>query len=92
MTPSQEFYWIKLGKSFSSMLETGAFPVEVQARFLVFVYARVLGFMGPSDKTGPGSIMSVDGSPVELSWVIPNRSRPGPGEVTRQLRFAIEPL
>jgi hypothetical protein len=74
------------------MMETAAFTVEVQARFLTFIYARVLGFMGPADKTtGPGSIMTSEGGPVELSWVIPNRSKPRSGEVTRQLRFCIEP-
>ncbi|KAF7362289.1 hypothetical protein MVEN_00575500 [Mycena venus] len=48
--------------------------------------------MGPDDKAvGPGSIMTSEGGPVELSWVIPNRSKPRAGEVTRQLRFCIEP-
>lgn len=86
------FHWNKLGRSFASMQETAAFTVEVQARFLVFVYARVLGFMGPAERKGPGVIITFDGSPVELSWVIPNRSKPRRGEATRQLRFAIEPL
>ncbi|KAF9039482.1 aromatic prenyltransferase [Hymenopellis radicata] len=86
------FHWNKLGKSFASMQETAAFTVEVQARFLIFVYARVLGLMGPAEKKGPGCIVTVDGSPVELSWVIPNRSKPRRGEATRQLRFAFEPL
>jgi len=86
------FWWGRLGKSFASMMETGAFPVAVQARFLTFIYARVLGFIGPDDKAvGPGSIMTSEGGPVELSWVIPNRSKPRAGEVTRQLRFCIEP-
>ncbi|KAH8798041.1 tryptophan dimethylallyltransferase-domain-containing protein [Flagelloscypha sp. PMI_526] len=92
MKPRTAFHWNKLGKSFASMLETAAFPIESQARFLVFIYSRVLGFMGPAEHVGPGSIMTIDGSPVELSWVIPNRSKPQPGEATRQLRFAIEPL
>ncbi|KAF7351052.1 hypothetical protein MSAN_01667500 [Mycena sanguinolenta] len=66
--------------------------VSVQARFLTFIYARVLGFMGPEDKAvGASSIMTSEGCPVELSWVIPNRSKPRAGEVTRQLRFCIEP-
>jgi hypothetical protein len=86
------FWWDRLGKPFASMMVTTAFPVELQARFLIFVYARVLGFMGPEDEAvGPGSYMTAEGSPVELSWVIPNRSKPRPGEVTRQIRFCIEP-
>ncbi|KAF8146893.1 tryptophan dimethylallyltransferase-domain-containing protein [Mycena galopus ATCC 62051] len=86
------FWWGSLAKSFASMMETGVFPVEIQARFLTFIYARVLGFMGPDDKSvGPGSIMTSEGCPVELSWVIPNRSKPRAGDITRQLRFCIEP-
>ncbi|KAJ7822491.1 tryptophan dimethylallyltransferase-domain-containing protein [Mycena olivaceomarginata] len=86
------FWWDRLGKPFASMMVTAAFAVELQARFLIFVYARVLGFMGPEDESvGPGSYMTAEGSPVELSWVIPNRSKPRPGEVTRQIRFCIEP-
>ncbi|KAJ7318985.1 tryptophan dimethylallyltransferase-domain-containing protein [Mycena albidolilacea] len=86
------FWWTRLGKPFASMLETGVFPVAVQARFLTFIYARVLGFMGPDDKAvGPGSVMTSEGGPVELSWVIPNRAKPAAGDVTRQLRFCIEP-
>ncbi|KAK7057610.1 tryptophan dimethylallyltransferase-domain-containing protein [Favolaschia claudopus] len=92
MPSRAEFWWNRLGKSFASMMETGVFPVAVQARFLIFIYARVIGFMGPDDKSvGPGSIMTSEGCPVELSWVIPNRSKPRAGEVSRQLRFCIEP-
>ncbi|KAJ7367639.1 tryptophan dimethylallyltransferase-domain-containing protein [Mycena albidolilacea] len=86
------FWWDRLGKPFASMMVTAAFTVELQARFLIFVYTRVLGFMGPEDEAvGPGSYMTAEGSPVELSWVILDRSKPRPGEVTRQLRFCIEP-
>ncbi|KAJ7153587.1 tryptophan dimethylallyltransferase-domain-containing protein [Mycena crocata] len=89
---SAAFYWSSLGKSFASMMETASFTVEVQARLLTFVHARVLGFMGPPDKTtGPGTIMTSEGGPVEMSWVIPNRSKPRAGEVNRQIRFCIEP-
>ncbi|KAJ6489682.1 tryptophan dimethylallyltransferase-domain-containing protein [Mycena vitilis] len=92
MDARAEFNWVRLAKSFAQMMETAVFPVAVQARFLTFIYARVIGFMGPTDKSvGPGSIMTSEGGPVELSWVIPNRSKPAAGEVTRQLRFCIEP-
>ncbi|KAG5638126.1 hypothetical protein H0H81_001729 [Sphagnurus paluster] len=46
--------------------------------------------MGPLDATGPGSLMTFDGSPVELSWVIPSNN--SKGSANRQLRFAIEPI
>lgn len=74
------------------MLQTARYPLEIQCRFLIFVYARVLGFMGPIEECSTRSVMTSDGGPVELSWVIPNRKQPAIGEVTRQVRFAIEPM
>lgn len=71
------------------MLEAARFSLSVQCTFLAFFYARVLPFMRNDEAK---SIMTVDGSPVEYSWVIPNRTKPAAGEATRQVRFAIEPL
>ncbi|KAJ6465847.1 hypothetical protein C8R45DRAFT_939438 [Mycena sanguinolenta] len=59
MPPRAPFWWERLGK-----LETGAFPVAIQARFLTVIYARVLGVMGPDDRAvGPGSIMTSEDGP-----------------------------
>lgn len=76
------------------MVEIAEYPAEVQCRFLVFVYSRVLGFLGAPSDAQSRSMMTADGSSVELSWVIPNRrgSQPNPGEANRQIRFAIEPM
>ncbi|KAF8999437.1 aromatic prenyltransferase [Cyathus striatus] len=91
MSAQNEFFWEKLAKPFGTMLETSSFPLEAQCKFLIFVYARVLGMMGPHYAYGTGSLMTIDGSPVELSWVIP-RKRPTLGSINRQVRFAIEPI
>ena len=73
------------------MLVTAGFSLELQCRFLTFVYARVLGMMGPCKGKSEPSIMTFDGSPVELSWVIP-KSDEMQESADRQVRFAIEPL
>ncbi|KAG6860465.1 hypothetical protein C0995_010819 [Termitomyces sp. Mi166 len=87
-----KFFWHKLGRPFASMLEAAEFPIASQISFLTFVYARVLGMMGPVEPNGPASYMTFDGSPVELSWVIPSNVKPGDGNTSRQVRFAIEPI
>lgn len=74
------------------MLETAGYPLSSQVTFLTFIHARILGMMGPLDARGPGSLMTFDGSPVELSWVIPSKEKSGNGGANRQLRFAIEPM
>ncbi|TFK33626.1 tryptophan dimethylallyltransferase-domain-containing protein [Crucibulum laeve] len=86
-----EFFWKKLAKPFASMIDTAGFTPAIQCRFLTFVYARVLGMMGPSNENGSNSYMTIDGSPAELSWVIPRR-KVAKGALTRQVRFAIEPI
>ncbi|KAG5641112.1 hypothetical protein DXG03_005975 [Asterophora parasitica] len=73
------------------MLDTAEFSISSQVSFLTFVYARLLGMMGPLEATGPGSLMTFDGSPVELSWVIPSKANTRDCQ-RRQLRFAIEPI
>ena len=71
MSEQGSFFWQKFAKPFANMLETASFPPNVQCRFLTFVYARVIGMMGAHD-TNQGSFMTFDGSPVELSWIVPN--------------------
>ncbi|PFH47890.1 hypothetical protein AMATHDRAFT_76985 [Amanita thiersii Skay4041] len=92
MAPQVAFFWRKLGKPFASMLEQASFPLNIQCRCLIFVYARVLGMMGPHDGSGNPSFMTYDGSPVELSWIIPKADPTRKHKVDRQIRFAIEPI
>ncbi|KAG6889621.1 hypothetical protein C0992_004577 [Termitomyces sp. T32_za158] len=86
------FFWHKLGRPFASMLEAADFPISLQISFLTFVYARVVGMMGPLESDGPASYMTFDGSPVELSWATPGDFRPRDCNTCRQVRFAIEPI
>ena len=88
MSEQVSFFWWKFARPFAKMLETALFPPLIQCQFLTFVYARVIGMMGPHD-TNQGSFMTFDGSPVELSWIVPNSSNQ---EADRQIRFAIEPM
>ncbi|KAG6877261.1 hypothetical protein C0993_009030 [Termitomyces sp. T159_Od127] len=86
------FFWHKLGRPFASMLEAAEFPISLQIFFLTFVYARVLGMMGPLEPNGPASYMTFDGSPVELSWTTPSNTKSRDDNTCRQVRFAIEPM
>jgi hypothetical protein len=89
MSEQVSFFWWKFARPFANMLETASFPPPIQCRFLTFVYARVIGMMGPHD-TNWGSFMTFDGSPVELSWIVPNSSNQEASD--RQIRLAIEPM
>ncbi|GLB43012.1 putative tryptophan dimethylallyltransferase [Lyophyllum shimeji] len=91
-SPQSVFFWRKFGRCFASMLDTAEFPISSQISFLTFVYARLLGMMGPLEAVGPGSLMTFDGSPVELSWVMPRGGSSSQTGADRQLRFAIEPI
>lgn len=84
------FFWQTFATSLSSMLEIAHYPRPAIIQFLVFLYARILGMLGPSTKTQ--NKMTADGSPAASSWVIPNRSKPESGDVNRQIRFAIQPM
>jgi len=88
------FFWRKVAKPFASMLEIASFPLAAQVAFLVFVHARLLDMMGPIELEdgGAGSLMTFDGSPVELSWVIPGKGKSCAGGANREIRFAIEPM
>ena len=44
--------------------------------------------MGPHDSMNQGSFMTFDGSPVEMSWIVPKSGK----DADRQIRFAIEPM
>ncbi|KAG6815298.1 hypothetical protein H0H93_010303 [Arthromyces matolae] len=74
------------------MLDAAAFPITSQIAFLTFFHERVIGMLGPLESLGSKSYMTFDGSPVELSWVIPSNVKPGAGVTGRQVRFAIEPI
>ncbi|KAG6850368.1 hypothetical protein H0H93_014322 [Arthromyces matolae] len=86
------FFWRRVGRPFASMLDAAAFPIASQISCLTFVYARIVGMLGPLESRGSSSYMTFDGSPVELSWVIPSNVKPGDGNTGRQVRFAIEPI
>ncbi|KAF5335390.1 hypothetical protein D9611_011702 [Ephemerocybe angulata] len=105
--PSQhsKFWWTKLGRPFASMLETSNYSLQAQCRFLCFFYWSVMKLLPPIVDNGEvdtTSLMTVDGGPVELSWVMPNALAPldpKPHETSalnarrhRQVRFAIEPM
>ncbi|KAG6840942.1 hypothetical protein C0991_003126 [Blastosporella zonata] len=91
-SPQSIFFWRKFARPFASMLDAAEFPISSQISFLTFVYARVIGMMGSLDSNGPASYMTFDGSPVELSWVVPSDVKRGDGNTGRQVRFAIEPM
>lgn len=74
------------------MLYTASFPLPTQISFLTFVYATLLDMMGPHKLRGHGSLMTFDGSPVELSWVIPGKKKSYPAGANREVRFVIEPM
>ncbi|EAU82200.1 hypothetical protein CC1G_10602 [Coprinopsis cinerea okayama7 len=96
--PHFEFWWKKLGGPFASMLETSRYSPIAQAKFLCFFYGTVIELMPPHDTSCSDSVMTIDGSPVELSWVLPSSEEVAgggraPGKAKpRQVRFAIEPM
>ncbi|KAF8868917.1 hypothetical protein BD779DRAFT_1682885 [Infundibulicybe gibba] len=75
LCPQSAFFWDKLCRPFSHARARGALARHAM-HVPSFIYARVLGLMGPCEGAGTGekSVMTIDGSPVELSWVI----APGP--------------
>ncbi|KAG7087515.1 hypothetical protein E1B28_013476 [Marasmius oreades] len=88
------FYWQKVVLPFAQMLDTSNYPLPIQIAFVLFVYARVVPFLGPDTFSMPPSIMTLDGSPIELSWIIPSSNLKGPtadDKPNRTVRFAIEP-
>ncbi|RXW24367.1 hypothetical protein EST38_g1481 [Candolleomyces aberdarensis] len=98
-SPHSEYWWMKLGRPFASMLDTSNYALQTQCRFLCFFYHSIIRLMPPQDSPRSGSVMTIDGSPVELSWVLPQTcDSPGLGSAPhsvrqrRQVRFAIEPM
>ncbi|KIK57133.1 hypothetical protein GYMLUDRAFT_98952 [Collybiopsis luxurians FD-317 M1] len=88
------FYWNKVVLPFAHMLDSSNYPLPVQCAFVLFVYARVVPFLGPDAFAMPPSIMTLDGSPIELSWIIPSSNLKTPeadDKPNRTVRFAIEP-
>lgn len=51
------------------MMQTGNYPVSSQIKLLTFIFARVIGLMGPETHPEVRSLMTIDGSPCEMSWV-----------------------
>jgi hypothetical protein len=72
------------------MPETANFAPAVQCRLLTFIYARILGLLGPEDGSGPKEF-TVDESKAEGSWVIPNRPENEEGGANRKVRLALQP-
>ncbi|TFK26012.1 aromatic prenyltransferase [Coprinopsis marcescibilis] len=70
-TPHTSFWWIRIGAPFASMLETGGYDSVIQCKFLCFVYRTVMALLPPHDTPCPDSVMTIDHSPVEFSWVLP---------------------
>lgn len=65
--------------------------LSTQSTFLVFLYARVLGFLGPEERSDPSSVLTLDGSPIEFSWIIPDK-KVAKGKANRNIRCVMEPL
>ncbi|TFL03295.1 tryptophan dimethylallyltransferase-domain-containing protein [Pterulicium gracile] len=85
------FFWTRFCKPYASMMQTGNYPVSSQIKLLTFIFARVIGLMGPETHPEVRSLMTIDGSPCEMSWVIPTDAQPTSGEVNRQIRFSVHP-
>lgn len=72
------------------MLDTASFPEKSQVRLLIFVYARILGFMGREDQAQ--AHLGLDGSSAELSWAIPSQVTSSGEGSDMKVRFAVELL
>ncbi|KAF5337797.1 hypothetical protein D9758_016289 [Tetrapyrgos nigripes] len=88
------FYWRKVVLPFAQMLDTSNYPLPIQCAYVLFVYARVVPFLGPDAFTLPPSFMTIDGSPIETSWIIPSsnlKEATSGDKPNRKVRFVIEP-
>lgn len=65
--------------------------LSTQCTFLVFLYARVFGFLGPEIGSDPPTCVTLDRSPIEFSWIIPSK-KAKKGEANRNIRCVMEPL
>lgn len=57
MTPTVSFHWTRAIKPYALMIATAGYGPEVQRKFLLFVYHRVIQWMGPPqrpDSAGTG--------------------------------------
>lgn len=84
------FFWKTTAYPTASILNNSNYSHADQVAFLIFAYARLLGFMGIHNKLE--SIMCADGSPAEYTWNYPTKAKPKPGAPSRQLAFLTEPL
>lgn len=85
------FFWTHFCRPYGSMMETANYTLEAQTKLLTFIFARVVGLMGPDERPTNPTMLTIDGSPCEGSWVIPTGSQPVAGEVNRQIRFCVQP-
>nr|APH07540.1 BypA [Agaricomycetes sp.] len=90
MSSRTKLFWTRAGRPFSQMLHTAQMSLTTQCTYLVFVYARVLGFL-PDKGTGPPACLTLDGSPIEFSWIIP-RKKIAKGHANRDVRIIMEPF
>lgn len=51
------------------MMETANYTLEAQTKLLTFIFARVVGLMGPDERPTNPTMLTIDGSPCEGSWV-----------------------
>ncbi|KAK7445713.1 hypothetical protein VKT23_014708 [Stygiomarasmius scandens] len=92
-TENERFFWERVVSPFAKMLDVANYALPVQCAFILFVATRVINIMGPDKLCMPPSILTIDGSPIELSWIIPSSTLKGIGDdkPNRAIRFAFEP-
>ncbi|EIM81858.1 aromatic prenyltransferase [Stereum hirsutum FP-91666 SS1] len=83
--------WMRVARPFAQMLHISQMSLSTQCTFLVFLYARVFGFLGPEKGSDPPACLTLDGSPIEFSWIIPNK-KVAKGKPNRNLRCVMEPF
>ncbi|TFK98302.1 tryptophan dimethylallyltransferase-domain-containing protein, partial [Pterulicium gracile] len=62
------FFWTRFCRPYGSMMHTSNYTLEAQTKLLTYFYARVNGIMGAEEKPETLSLMTIDGSPCEVSW------------------------
>nr|APH07541.1 BypB [Agaricomycetes sp.] len=83
--------WTRVARPFAQMLHTSQMSLATQCTFLLFLYSRVLGFLGPEKQSDPPACLTLDGSPIEFSWIIPNK-KTVKGKSNRNIRCVMEPF
>lgn len=62
------FFWTRFCRPYGSMMHTSNYTLEAQTKLLTYFYARFNGIMGAEEKPETLSLMTIDGSPCEVSW------------------------